>query len=177
MYTVVLDTNVLVAAFRSRNGASFRILSLLGDPRWRPAVSAALLLEHEAVLKRAVPDPGNLGKTVDTILDRLVSVALLCPVRFRLRPSLPDPDDELVLEIAVSRTIALPEDIWNQAEQAAAREHVTVEELVSAALTGYLDQLAGIGYLKQRANRSSEESFREALRKIPDTPPDPEDRL
>jgi predicted nucleic acid-binding protein len=33
MYQVVIDTNVLVAALRSRRGASFRLLDLLGDPR------------------------------------------------------------------------------------------------------------------------------------------------
>jgi predicted nucleic acid-binding protein len=33
MYQVVIDTNVLVAALRSRRGASFRLLDLLGDLR------------------------------------------------------------------------------------------------------------------------------------------------
>jgi len=32
---VVLDTNVVIAALRSRHGASFRVLSLSGDPRFR----------------------------------------------------------------------------------------------------------------------------------------------
>lgn len=33
---VVIDTNVLVSALRSRRGAAFRLISLLGDPRWQP---------------------------------------------------------------------------------------------------------------------------------------------
>ena len=52
MYQIVLDTNVLVAAMRSKQGASYRLLSLLGDGRWRPNVTVAVVLEYEAVLKR-----------------------------------------------------------------------------------------------------------------------------
>jgi predicted nucleic acid-binding protein len=46
MYRVVLDTNVLVSALRSRSGASFRLISMLGDPRWQSVVSVALILEY-----------------------------------------------------------------------------------------------------------------------------------
>ena len=48
MYQIVLDTNVLVAAMRSKQGASYRLLSLLGDGRWRPNVTVAVVLEYEA---------------------------------------------------------------------------------------------------------------------------------
>lgn len=51
---IVLDTNVLVASLRSRQGASFQILTLIieGDPRFQILLSVPLLLEYEAVLKR-----------------------------------------------------------------------------------------------------------------------------
>jgi predicted nucleic acid-binding protein len=52
MYQVVIDTNVLVAALRSRRGASFRLLDLLGDSRWQANLSVALALEYEQVVKR-----------------------------------------------------------------------------------------------------------------------------
>jgi predicted nucleic acid-binding protein len=45
MYQVVIDTNVLVAALRSKLGASFRLLGLLGDNRWRPNITVAMMLE------------------------------------------------------------------------------------------------------------------------------------
>jgi predicted nucleic acid-binding protein len=48
----VLDTNVLIAALRSSRGASFELLRLVGDPRWRLHLSTALLLEYEAVSRR-----------------------------------------------------------------------------------------------------------------------------
>lgn len=45
VYQVVLDTNVLLAALRSRRGASHRLLRLVGDPRFRINLSVPLLLE------------------------------------------------------------------------------------------------------------------------------------
>jgi predicted nucleic acid-binding protein len=52
MYSVVLDTNVLIAGLRSSRGASFRLLSMTGDPRWQPVISVPLVLEYESVGKR-----------------------------------------------------------------------------------------------------------------------------
>ena len=42
---VVLDTAVLVAAPRSRQGASFKLLSLVGTGRFEISVSVPLVLE------------------------------------------------------------------------------------------------------------------------------------
>jgi predicted nucleic acid-binding protein len=65
MYQIVLDTNVLVAAMRSKQGASYRLLSLLGDGRWRPNVTVAVVLEYEAVLKRDCLQFGLTEEDVD----------------------------------------------------------------------------------------------------------------
>ena len=48
----VLDTNVLISALRSRNGASFELLKRIGTPGWRLHISTALLLEYEEVAHR-----------------------------------------------------------------------------------------------------------------------------
>lgn len=72
------------------------------------------------------------------------------------------------------RAISLPEEIFRQAEEMAAREHVSVEELVSAALS---EQLAGAEYLRRRGERATVERFRAALGQIPDAEPEPHDRL
>jgi len=53
---VVLDTCVLVAAARSRRGASHALLSRLPDARFQPVVSVPLFFEYRAVLLR----PENL---------------------------------------------------------------------------------------------------------------------
>jgi predicted nucleic acid-binding protein len=51
---IVIDTNVIISALRSRRGPAFRLFSTLGDPRWQANVSTALLLEYEEkLLERA----------------------------------------------------------------------------------------------------------------------------
>ena len=74
----------------------------------------------------------------------------------------------------MSRTVSLPEEILRQAEELAEREHVSVEELVSAALS---EQFAGAEYLRRRSERANVERFRAALDQIPDAEPEPYDRL
>ena len=102
MYQIVLDTNVLVAALRSRHGASYRLLSQLGDERWRPSVTVPIVLEYEAVLKR---DCGKFGLTVediDEVVDAICSRAGLHRLYFIWRPVASDPDDDLILEGAIA---------------------------------------------------------------------------
>jgi len=48
----VLDTNVLVAALRSKRGASFALLSRLTEGSFAVALSVPLLFEYEEVLSR-----------------------------------------------------------------------------------------------------------------------------
>jgi hypothetical protein len=74
----------------------------------------------------------------------------------------------------MSRMVSIPEEIFRQAEQLAARDHCTVEEVVSAALVEYL---AGAEYIRRRGGRASLQRFRAALDCIPDTEPDPQDRV
>jgi predicted nucleic acid-binding protein len=47
----IFDTNILVAALRSKRGASFPLLQLMADNQILVSVSVALALEYEAVLK------------------------------------------------------------------------------------------------------------------------------
>jgi predicted nucleic acid-binding protein len=69
MYQTILDTNVLVAAMRSKHGASHRLLTLLGDSRWRPNVRVAMVLEYEAVLKRNCRQFGLTEEDIDDAVD------------------------------------------------------------------------------------------------------------
>lgn len=102
---VVIDTNVLVAGFRSRRGTSFRLLELLGDPRWCPCVSVPVALEYEDVLKRDFMRKFISPSDVDAFLDYLFGTAHLVEVQFRVRPTLRDPNDDRILEVA-ARTAA-----------------------------------------------------------------------
>ncbi|HYN60097.1 MAG TPA: putative toxin-antitoxin system toxin component, PIN family [Rubrivivax sp.] len=100
---VVLDTSVLVAAARSRNGASYQLMSMLPSPDFEMALTVALYTEWQAVLTR--PEHRPTGVTVNATLAYLrylVSLAHLQDVHFLWRPFLRDPDDDMVLECAVA---------------------------------------------------------------------------
>lgn len=106
-YQIIIDTNVLVAGFRSKQGASFRLLSLLkqGDQRWQINVSTALILEYEAVLKREIHRQGKGIAIIDKFIDDLVSVSNRHPIFYLLRPYLKDADDDFILELAFSSSL------------------------------------------------------------------------
>ena len=99
---IVLDTNVLVAAARSKHGASHALLSLLPNARFQPAISVPVFVEYRDSLLR----PENLlqrpAAQAESFLDFLLSVSHLQEIFFHWRPALPDPDDDLILELAVA---------------------------------------------------------------------------
>jgi putative PIN family toxin of toxin-antitoxin system len=100
---IVLDTSVLVAAARSRNGASFKLISMLPIPEIEIALTIAVYTEWQAVMTR----PENLpdGATADdalAFLRYLASIAHLQDVYFLWRPFSRDPDDDMIVECAVS---------------------------------------------------------------------------
>ena len=99
MVRVVLDTNILVAALRSRRGPSYRLLSLVGSGLFEVTVSVALVLEYEDVLSRATTMP---TWAIDRILRFLCAAAHQQKIFFRWRPHLRDPGDNMVLELAVA---------------------------------------------------------------------------
>jgi putative PIN family toxin of toxin-antitoxin system len=103
MRELVLDTNVLVAALRSRRGASYQLIRLVGTDVFRINVSVALALEYEEVLKRPDLVPGLTEADIDAFLDYIFQSSNLVPSVRAIRPSLRDPDDELVLDLAGQR--------------------------------------------------------------------------
>ena len=99
---LILDTSVLIAALRSSSGASHALLRLVGQGRFSIGVTAALVLEYEAVATRSLHALSLTAGDLGDLLDYLCRVGQRAVVRFRVRPSLPDPGDELVLEAAVA---------------------------------------------------------------------------
>jgi predicted nucleic acid-binding protein len=98
---VVLDTNILVAAARSRQGASFALVSSIPAPEFQPCLSVGLYAEWQDALTR----PENLppGRTPEDALGfvrYLASQAHLQEIHFLWRPFLGDADDDMVLELA-----------------------------------------------------------------------------
>jgi predicted nucleic acid-binding protein len=99
---VIFDTNVLVAAARSKCGASYALLSRLPDARFQPVVSVPLFIEYRAVLLRPENRLQRPPAQAEGFLDFLLSASHLQEVFFLWRPALPDPDDDLILELAVA---------------------------------------------------------------------------
>jgi putative PIN family toxin of toxin-antitoxin system len=100
----VLDTNILVAALWSRTGASFRILEAALGGVLPYSISVALALEYEAVLNRAAMREASWAPKADLniLLDAFIGQARqVMPIRTKLRPTLADPSDDMVLECAV----------------------------------------------------------------------------
>jgi putative PIN family toxin of toxin-antitoxin system len=100
---VVLDTSVLVAAARSRRGASFRLVGAIPSASFQPCLSVGLFLEWQEVLARPenLP-PGLTSADALGFLRYLASQSHLQEVHFLWRPWLPDPDDDMVLELAIA---------------------------------------------------------------------------
>lgn len=98
--TAAVDTNVLVAAFQSRLGSSFWMIDefMAGRASWSWVVSNACIAEYEEILLRR----GLPGESVGRFLDDLVARADRIARVQRLRPLLPDPDDEFLAELVLS---------------------------------------------------------------------------
>jgi len=103
-YTVVLDTNLFVAASRSKKGAAFAILQALRHQHFTCLVSVPMMLEYESVLKR--PEHLAIGKRTPEMVDKFLDALTLLvePVHlfYLWRPQLKDIADEMVLETALN---------------------------------------------------------------------------
>ncbi len=98
---IILDTNILIAAFRSQRGAANLLLDKLKDSRWQVNVSTPLLLEYEDVLKRPEMKDFVSEMDVDVFLDGLCSIAEFHEIFYLWRLLAKDPNDAFILELAV----------------------------------------------------------------------------
>ncbi len=101
MMRIVLDTSVLVAAVRSRQGASLALVSSIPSPKFQICLSVGLYTEWQDVLLRPenLP-PGRTPEDALGFLRYLASQAHLQEIYFLWRPFLSDADDDLILELA-----------------------------------------------------------------------------
>lgn len=98
----MLDTNVLVSAIRSRRGASFALLEHLARGDFEAAVSVPLVLEYEDALHRHIGAGPLDSQDVSDLLDAICATAHRQAIFFLWRPLLPDPNDDMVAELAVA---------------------------------------------------------------------------
>ena len=96
---IIIDTNVLVSALKSRKGWSFDLLTRVGSGQFEHVVTVPLVIEYEDVLHRKGMVP--MSKTaVDDVLDYICASGLRQKVHFLWRPKLADVRDDMVLEAA-----------------------------------------------------------------------------
>jgi putative PIN family toxin of toxin-antitoxin system len=98
---IVLDTNIIYSALRSIRGASYRLLSLLDSPKFEINLSVPLVIEYEDVLLRKIHTLNFNESQIDQFLDYLCLVGNWHEVYFLWRPILKDPEDDMILELAV----------------------------------------------------------------------------
>jgi predicted nucleic acid-binding protein len=98
---VVFDTSVLVAAARSRLGASHALIRAIPAPEFQLCLSVGLFTEWQDVMTRPehLP-PGQTAEDALRFLRYLAGQAHLQEIHFLWRPFLIDPDDDMVLELA-----------------------------------------------------------------------------
>ena len=98
---IVIDTNVLVSALRSRRGASFKLVSVLPSDEFSIAISVPLVLEYEDALKR-LESSAITSQDIGNFVDFLCKIGHHQEIFFLWRPFLPNPSDDHVLEVAVA---------------------------------------------------------------------------
>jgi putative PIN family toxin of toxin-antitoxin system len=103
MMRIVIDTSVFTSGLISSRGASHLLLQVLPSQSFEIALSVPLVIEYEATAKRLSGSKISLSESeIDDVIDYLCSIAKLFPIYFLWRPQLSDPNDDLVLELAVN---------------------------------------------------------------------------
>lgn len=99
---IVLDTNVIIAGLRSSRGSAFRLLTLVGTERFDIHLSIPLVLEYQEILLRESSNLYISSTEVEDFIAFHCLVATKHQIFFLWRPYLPDPKDDMVLELAVT---------------------------------------------------------------------------
>jgi len=101
-YKIVIDTNVIISALFSNKGASYKLLKLTGSDKFKLVLSVPLVLEYEEVAVRNVKKTKLSVDDIVDIIDYLCYVSEHKEIFYLWRPFLKDPDDDMLLELAVS---------------------------------------------------------------------------
>jgi putative PIN family toxin of toxin-antitoxin system len=103
---IVVDTNVLVAGLRSRNGASNALLHKIRDGKgFVLHLSTAAVLEYEEVLVRELVPSLFASRDILWFLDDLIAASVRHASIRRFRPISSDPDDDCMIELALTADV------------------------------------------------------------------------
>ncbi len=101
---LVLDTDVVIAAMRSPGGASAALLLAIQAERATLLLSVPLAIEYEAICHQLEHQTaaGLSSIEVDQFVTVVIAMAEPVLIHYLWRPMLRDPNDEMVLEVAVN---------------------------------------------------------------------------
>ena len=104
MPTVVLDTNVLVAALLRGGGSARAALRACLNKHYQPVLGPALLAEYEDVLARSELFAGSVlsAKERNDVFDGFLNRCRWVEVFYAWRPNLPDEADNHLIELGVA---------------------------------------------------------------------------
>jgi putative PIN family toxin of toxin-antitoxin system len=104
MTTVVLDTNVLVAALLRGGGAARAVVRACLRGHYRPVLGPALFAEYEDVLGRSELFESSVlsAGERDNLFNGLLKVCRWVEVFYAWRPNLPDEADNHLIELGVA---------------------------------------------------------------------------
>lgn len=100
-YKIVLDTNIIYSAVRSKRGMAYRLISIIDEHKYRIQISVPLILEYEDVLKRNLTHLTLSDSDINDLIDYLCKVGEKRKIYYLWRPVLKDVKDDFILELAV----------------------------------------------------------------------------
>lgn len=74
-------------------------------------------------------------------------------------------------------SLRLPESLHQKLRELAARDDVSINQLIATAVAEKTSALLTVDYLEARAQRADRRAFDRVLARVPDTPPMPGDEL
>ena len=100
---VVIDTNVLYQALRSKLGASFYILSLIRSNKISLALSIQVFNEYEEVLNRpsSLKDLKLTQDDISKVLQFIAFAGKPYTTYYLFRPNLKDESDNIFIELSI----------------------------------------------------------------------------
>ena len=98
-YSIVIDTNVFISALRSKHGASYKLIHMIGEAQFDICISVPLIFEYEDVAKRSKVVDLN-SEAIDDIINYICLIGIETEIFYLWRPFLTDPKDDFVLELA-----------------------------------------------------------------------------
>jgi len=105
IWQIIIDTNVLVAALKSKRGASFKILSLLKSGRYKIHLSVPMVLEYEEVLSRSELNLNLTEKEIERLLNIICLLGMKHEIWYLWRPLSSDAKDDFVAELAINAQV------------------------------------------------------------------------